>query len=1027
MRITQSRQILIIFFVPALLAVLLLIWFLQNSLHDQAIKQWSQDHYAFTNSLRQRLDTELQQARQLLEFTASLPEFQSLPALNQIDLSLNGLPPGVDNAKRHHLEQLLSHSNFSVLFVLTPKGDHYLSHPFNVQRTLTKYNLSDRPYFQKASSLKETVVSNRIIGADKIPAVVIDVPVTDSSGKIIAHLGGVLYLDQLSSLLSAGQIAPFNRAVLVDGMGNLIAGQTLAQTSALPPAVKEMSNNSGDSPPIFTSRLYNNDGQDWLTFRHKLIIGWELTLLREMGSLQYEIAPQARKLIWLAVGIVLFTSIIGALLALRFSRTWQRADAALKQTKETLAQRVKARTSELEHSETRHRILFESTADAVLLLNCNSFTDCNSAALSIFGAKDKTELLSCHPGDLSPALQADGSPSHLQAKTKIRQALHKGSIRFEWLHQRIDTGQVFNAEVLLSRMVIDGETLMQTTVRDITARKQAEERIHALSQVIEQSPVSVVITDISGNIEYVNSTFEKVTGYSEAEVLGKNPRLLKSGRTPAVRYQSLWAAISTGRSWRGEFQNCHKNGELFWEYAHISPVLDSTGNIRHFLAVKQNITLQKEQEEKILQQTHFDSLTGLPNRFLSLNQLDQIIKKARLHKEQTAVLFLDLDDFKKVNDTLGHETGDKLLIQAAARLCHIVRDKDIVGRLGGDEFILLLSDLADIADAESVADNLLACFRKPFRLDNRDLVLTASVGIAIFPNDGNTPAELLRSADTAMYHSKEQGRNRYHYFTESMNRDISRKLLLEEQLRTALYNKELSLNYQPVVDINTGVLIGAEALLRWTNPTLGQVSPDEFIPVAEHTGLIVEIGQFVIAEALKMTAHWSSRHSEKFRIAINLSPCQFRDSDLVPFIRQTLLDTGVDHANLELEITEGVLMGGHSHIDDALDALCQMGIAISMDDFGTGYSSLSYLRSYPFNTLKIDRSFINDISIDKADRELVNAAISMAHGLGLQVVAEGVETKEQLMHLASRQCNFAQGYFFSKPVRAEEITRMLKA
>jgi diguanylate cyclase (GGDEF)-like protein/PAS domain S-box-containing protein len=439
----------------------------------------------------------------------------------------------------------------------------------------------------------------------------------------------------------------------------------------------------------------------------------------------------------------------------------------------------------------------------------------------------------------------------------------------------------------------------------------------------------------------------------------------------------------------------------------------------------QDITERKNQEEHILHQAHYDSLTGLPNRFLALDRLSQLINEARRNKRRVAVLFLDLDDFKKINDTLGHDTGDKVLTEAASRLQSVVRDADTVGRLGGDEFIILLGGLSQPSNVQHVADTLCKKFTEPFSIDNRELVLTASIGISLYPDDGENLSELLRNADTAMYHSKELGRNTYSYFTDEMNQGVSRRLLLEEQMHGALNRGEFTLCYQTKIEIHSGRIIGTEALLRWCNPVLGDVSPIEFIPIAEDTGLIVNIGKFVITEALRLLSEWHSTFNHPFTMAVNLSPRQFRDHSLVSFIEHTLNEFALPAQSLELEITEGVLMSGHSYIDYALIALNELGVSIAMDDFGTGYSSLSYLRSYPFNVIKIDREFINDLTQDSRDRELVSAAIAMAQGLGLKVVAEGVETEAQLEYLSTWGCDFGQGYLFSKPVSPEEITEML--
>lgn len=431
-------------------------------------------------------------------------------------------------------------------------------------------------------------------------------------------------------------------------------------------------------------------------------------------------------------------------------------------------------------------------------------------------------------------------------------------------------------------------------------------------------------------------------------------------------------------------------------------------------------------EEELNHLAYFDPLTSLPNRFLAMDRLLQLVNEAHRHEKLVAVLFIDLDDFKKINDTLGHDTGDQLLAEAATRLQKTVRSGDTVGRLGGDEFIILLGELDNAADAQPIVEKLLSHLRKAFRIDGRELILSASVGIAIYPDDGRNPLELLRNADSAMYHSKALGRNTYSYYTDAMNIAVSRRLLLEEQMHSALDRGEFSLAYQPQVDVSNGSIVGVEALLRWKNPVLDNVSPEEFIPIAEQTGLIVPIGQFVLTEALEMAASWKQSSGAPITMAVNLSPRQFRDPQLVDFIQSALEQSCVPAKALELEITEGVLMSGYAYIDKALATLSNLGIGIAMDDFGTGYSSLSYLRSYPFDILKIDRSFINDITKNDADRELVNAAIAMAHSLGLKVVAEGVETKGQLALLADKGCEYAQGYLFSKPISATEITWMLE-
>jgi len=442
---------------------------------------------------------------------------------------------------------------------------------------------------------------------------------------------------------------------------------------------------------------------------------------------------------------------------------------------------------------------------------------------------------------------------------------------------------------------------------------------------------------------------------------------------------------------------------------------------RKFVVIVRDITEQHKAAEVIRKHAYFDSLTSLPNRFLSLDRLSQMLKEAKRIADNIAVLFLDLDDFKKVNDSLGHEVGDKLLVEAANRLKLAVRESDTVGRLGGDEFIVLAQALSSSHGAIDIAENLLRIFREPFKIDGRELVLTVSIGIAIYPENGGSASDLLRNADTAMYQAKALGRNAYSFFTRKMNDVMLRRLELEEHLHSALERDEFEVYYQPKIDIKNGSIIGAEALLRWKNPVLGNVTPDEFIPIAEHTGLIVPIGEYVVKQSLRFLGDWQSAHQKNYTIAVNLSPRQFRDKNLIEFMKRSLSDANIEPENLEFEITEGVLMIGNSYIDGALAELHSLGIKLSMDDFGTGYSSLSYLRKYSFDVLKIDQSFINGITLKTSDCDLVKATIAMAHSLGLLVVAEGVEMREQLTLLDELGCDLAQGYYLSRPVPAKEL------
>jgi diguanylate cyclase (GGDEF)-like protein/PAS domain S-box-containing protein len=676
----------------------------------------------------------------------------------------------------------------------------------------------------------------------------------------------------------------------------------------------------------------------------------------------------------------------------------------------------------LSNTEVRFRDLVENTHDWIWEVDADSRYTYVSPRIRDFLGYEPEEILGRSPFDLMPPGEAVRVRASFSKIIEERRSFNT----LENINLHRDGREVVLESSGVPIFGSDGLFLgYRGSDRNVTERKEIQDKVRMLSQTIEQSPVSVMITDTEGNLIYVNGTFETTTGYTADEVLGRNSRLLEPEHTPATVYEEIWRSVKTGKSWQGELQTRKKNEEVFWEFGHFAPVLDPSNRITHFVAVKEDITLRKQQEEKILHQAHFDDLTGLPNRFLTLDRLSHLLNEALREEKRVAVLFIDLDDFKKINDSLGHETGDKLLVEASTRLSNLVRSVDTVGRLGGDEFLLLIGGLEAGADVLHIAEKIVYEFQKAFLIDGREMILTTSVGVAIFPDDGKGASELLSNADSAMYHAKELGRNTYSCFTESMNRKISRRISLEEQMHGALSRGEFAVYYQPKIDISTGAVAGAEALLRWHNSEMGDISPAEFIPIAEQTGIILPIGQFVLSEALRMAAQWRRDLAPDFHIAVNLSPRQFRDPGLVGRIESAMRAAQLTGECIEFEITEGVLMSRHAFVDEAIADLSSLGITLTMDDFGTGYSSLSYLRSYPFDTIKVERTFVKEIVVEKADRELVSAMVAMAHGLGLRVVAEGVETEEQLVCLRQIGCDFAQGYLFGRPMSAEKLASML--
>ncbi|GAA0819558.1 EAL domain-containing protein [Colwellia sp. D2M02] len=552
------------------------------------------------------------------------------------------------------------------------------------------------------------------------------------------------------------------------------------------------------------------------------------------------------------------------------------------------------------------------------------------------------------------------------------------------------------------------------------AQSQAQLKERMVKTIIEAIPDLFFLMEVDGTIIDYHGSDQKNLYFAPEQFIGK--RLVELLPSAVVnKFQShIDKIINQEGMISFEYELNMSHGIVYFE-ARVSYLPES----HQIVAIIRDISEQYKSAEIIRNQAYFDKLTGLPNRFLALDRLSQMLSEAERNQEKIAVLFLNLDDFKKINDSLGHETGDKVLVQSASRLTECLGEGDTVGRLGGDEFIILLRATTEQSDVLSITENLLTNFRTPFVIDNRELMMTLSIGVATFPENGSNAADLLRNADSAMYQAKRLGRNTYSFFSKEMNAKMLRRFKIEEQMHGALERNELELYYQPQFDVKSQKIIGVEALLRWHNIELGNVTPDEFIPIAEHTGLIIPIGRFVLQQALSFLYELQHIHHKKLTMAVNLSPRQFRDAELLSFIKKSLSIAGVSAEYLELEITEGVLMSGQSHIHDALIEISNMGIKLSMDDFGTGYSSLSYLRQYAFDVLKIDRSFINGIPASKEDCELVNTIIAMAHSLGLMVVAEGVETAEQLSLLDKLNCNLVQGYYFSKPLPAKGLLSFL--
>ena len=556
-------------------------------------------------------------------------------------------------------------------------------------------------------------------------------------------------------------------------------------------------------------------------------------------------------------------------------------------------------------------------------------------------------------------------------------------------------------------------------------RKHAEMQLQLATKVLEQSGESLMITDSQGALVRVNHAFSQITGFSAAEVLGRNPSLLGSGRHTPDFFRAMWAAIHVEGHWQGEVWNRHKAGTLYPLWLSVSALLDSSGAVTHYVALGADISRRKQDEAHIRQLADFDALTGLPNRRLLHDQFDAALSHAQRHGQSLALMFLDLDRFKNVNDSLGHRIGDALLIQVAQRLKSVLGAQDTVCRMGGDEFALLCPAV-DAAGAGLVANRVLESTLQRYQIEDQDLSISFSIGIALYPADGVSFESLSMRAESAMYRAKQGGRNVCQFFAAEMQAQSARTLQLENGLRRALELQQLHLVYQPQVSLHEGRIVGMEALLRWQHPTLGRVSPAEFIPVAEESGLILSIGEWVLRTATRQLRVWMDAGLPVNLMAVNLSAVQFRHANLPALVTQVLAEADLPPQCLELELTEGVAMGNPLGAIAIMDSLDQCGVRMSIDDFGTGYSSLSYLKRFKVYKLKIDQSFVRDITDDPDDKAIVVAVIALARSLGFLTIAEGVETAGQLAFLREQGCDEVQGYLYSPPLPAAEFEAFVR-
>jgi diguanylate cyclase (GGDEF)-like protein/PAS domain S-box-containing protein len=603
---------------------------------------------------------------------------------------------------------------------------------------------------------------------------------------------------------------------------------------------------------------------------------------------------------------------------------------------------------------------------------------------------------------------------HFEGKTEHFEVTYRVKDQNDHWIWVLDRGKI------VDRDIDDKPTRMTGTLKDISQIKKAEERLKLFAKCIESISDAVVIFNRQFITVDINKAYQRITGKNKSQMLGES---LKFDQYPEKFCQKVKIQLINDGSWQGEIESVRDNGELYLTDLTIDVIRDENRNISHFVGVFSDITKRKETEVELRTLANSDKLTGLPNRsYFQANQ-SKLVK----NKSRHALLVFDLDHFKKINDSLGHQVGDVLLCAVSQRLLKIASLQDTVYRLGGDEFSFIIENTNDIHTITSLAKKILTTIAQPLKIRNQEIVLTGSIGIVIYPEDGLTPHELLKNADTAMYHAKDLGGNKYQFFNESMNKKAVKRLQVESLIRRGLKDDLFCVYYQPKIEIATGKIAGMEALVRFETPNKGLISPIVFIPIAEETGQIIDIGEVVLRKSCFATKKWVDAGLFDGRMAVNLSAVQFTQPNLVAVIASILMETKLPAKYLELEITEGTVMHSPQKAINTMLKIRDMGIHLSLDDFGTGYSSLAYLKKFPLNTLKIDKAFIDDIEHSEQGRNMVATIVTIAHNLDMHVVAEGVETSQQLTFLSGLKCEQIQGYLYSKPLKEKDLTKYLFA
>ena len=692
----------------------------------------------------------------------------------------------------------------------------------------------------------------------------------------------------------------------------------------------------------------------------------------------------------------------------------------------TLMQKHAKAAQALRDSELLNRTLWETVADAIIIVNeRNVIQFANPAARQLFGyepedlvGKDATMVQPVHLRDVHRQ-NLDLYLSNRSEQAGIHDSDWR-TIETLALHKM---GTEIPVELTFSRMRISTEDWYVGFFRDITQRHEDQAALRLGERAIESSLDGIMITDAQAAdhpILYINPAIERISGYKPEEVIGRSGRIFLGKELSQPEAESLRNLLRDGSEGSVDLSCYRKDGVQFWNELTVSPVRDDSGKVTHYISIFKDVTERKRQEAALLKSANYDDLTELPNRVLLLDRLQQAISAGARHTRKVGLLFVNLDNFKVINDSLGHDIGNQLIEAVAKSLNTCLWDGDTLARVGGDEFVFMLDEVDSEETMTLVARRILKTLTKPLEIGGREIVMTASIGASVFPRDGENGVTLLQCANLAMHRAKEHGRNNFEFYTEEMHSRVNNRLTMETQLRKAIEREEFVLHFQPQVRLSTGRVVGAEALIRWQHPEMGLLQPSQFIPIAEDTGLIVPIGEWVLNKACSEAKRWQGLHAEPIMVAVNLSARQFRQSKLLDVVYNTLAANGLQAAQLELEITESLVMHDPGKTTQLLRQMKEMGLHISLDDFGTGYSSLAYLKNFPVDRLKIDKSFIQDVAI-------VRAVIQLARSFNLDTVAEGVEDKDVLHLLRHLSCDVVQGYYFAHPMSADAFAQWLVA